>query len=108
MYQIIKKGTEYDLFTEGIINSLFATVQKEIIEMLKSIEKPKPAILGAFALKNVPLKNGENTNVWIEFNAKILPNRIVDAGIHQCIIYDEIPDIILDKYNDMKTMVFNN
>lgn len=108
MYQIVKKGTEYELFSEDVVNALFATITQEITTMLTETKKPKPAILGAFALQEVPIKTGGKTNVWIEYNAKILPFGLVDAGIHQCIIYDDIPDVVLDKYNDMKTIVFSN
>ena len=107
MYQIVKKGTEYELFSEEVINAFYATITKEITTMLKAIENPKPAILGAFALHDVPLKNGCKTNVWIGYNAKLLPLGLIDAGVHECIIYDKIPDIVLDKYNDIKTFVFN-
>jgi hypothetical protein len=107
MYQIVKKGTEYELFSEGVINALYATIQKEITAMLKATENPKPAILGAFALHDVPMKKGGKTNVWIEYNAKLLQFGLIDAGVHNCIIYDEIPDIVLDKYNDIKTLIFN-
>ena len=95
------------MFSENVINAIFTTITKEITKMLKATENPKPAILGAFALHDVPMKKGGKTNVWIEYNAKLLPLGLVDAGVHQCIIYDEIPDIVLDKYNDIKTLLFD-
>lgn len=107
MYQIVKKGTENDLFSEGVINAFYETITKDITSLLKATEKPKPAILGALAFEDVPMKNGGKTNVWIDYNAKLLPFGLIDAGIHECIIYDEIPDIILDKYNNMKSIVFS-
>lgn len=106
MYKIVKKGTEYELFSEGVINAFHTTIAKEITTMLKATKNPNPAILGAFALQNVPMKKGGKTNVWIEYNAKLLPMGLIDAGVHECIIYDEIPDIVLDKYNEIKTFVY--
>jgi len=108
MYQIIKKGTEFDVFDECVIDAFYNTITKEISTALKTYENPKPAILGSFSLHDIPLKKGGKTNVWIAFNAKLLPFGMVDAGIHECIIYDEIPDIVLDKYNDMKAFVHAN
>jgi hypothetical protein len=105
MYQIVKKGTEYELFSENVINSIYSTIEKEITTMLKATKNPKPAILGAFALQDVPMKKGGKTNVWIEYNAKILPLGLVDAGIHECIIYDKIPDIVLEKINKIKDII---
>ena len=106
MYHIIQKGTEYEIFSESTINSMYATISKELTSFLKQNKNPKPVLLGAFALHNVPLKDGNIKNVWIEYNANILPLGLIDAGIHQCIIYDEIPDVILDKYNDIKKIIF--
>jgi hypothetical protein len=107
MYQIVKKGMEYDLFSDQVMYVFYNKISDEISTMLKTTKEPKPAILGAFALHDVPLKTGGKTNVWIEYNAKILPFGI-DAGVHQCIIFDEIPDIILDKYNELKTLLFKD
>jgi hypothetical protein len=106
MYERVKKGTEYELFSRDVIGGIKSTIVTEITNFLKSKKKPKKAILGAFALKNVPLLNGGKTNVWIEYNAQILPIGI-DAGIHECIIYDEIPDIVLDRYNCVKKFIYN-
>ncbi len=107
MYQVVKKGTEYELFSNDVINAFYTTIQKEIAIFLKATPNPKPAILGALVLHDVPMKPGGKINVWIEYNAKLLPLGLIDAGVHQCIIYDEIPDIVLDKYNNIKTHIFN-
>lgn len=106
MYKIVKKGEEYDLFSEDVINRIYATISKEIVTMLRTIENPKPALLGAFVLADVSLKQVGKKNVWIEYNATLLPYGLVDAGIHEIIIYDDIPDIVLDKYNNIKTIIF--
>jgi hypothetical protein len=108
MYEIIKKGSEYELFSEVVINELYNKIAKEITTMLKETKKPKAEILGALALHDVPILKGGKTNLWIEYNAKILPLGLIDAGIHECIIYDEIPDFVLDKYNKIKTLIYNN
>ena len=106
MYQIIKKGNEYQLFNIDVINSIYETIGKEAIDLLKTIKDPKKYILGCFAIGNVPLLDGSITNLWIEYNAEILPIGI-DVGIHNAIIFDEIPDIVLDKYNNVKMHLFN-
>jgi hypothetical protein len=106
MYEIVKKGTEYELFTKVVINGIQQTITNEIAKMLEQTKNPKPVVLGSFALKDVPMKNGSKSNVWIEYNANLLPNGLVDAGVHECIIFDEIPDIVLDKFNDIKTFIY--
>jgi hypothetical protein len=106
MYKIIEKGTEYDIFTEDVISSLYEAITREIKKELKKSKSSNEWLIGSLALHDIPLMDGDNVNVWIGYNAKILPFGIVDAGIHECIIYDGIPDIILDKYNDIKGKVF--
>ncbi len=44
MYKIVKKGTEDELFSEGVINAFNTTIIKEITTMPKATENPKPAI----------------------------------------------------------------
>jgi hypothetical protein len=58
----------------------------------------------ALALVNIPTKNGDKTNAWVEFTATELSNGVIDAGINNIIIYDddEIPDELLDRYNLLK------
>jgi hypothetical protein len=106
MYKIIEQGTEEDFFSEEVISEFYRKISIEIQEDVEKKKTFNPFFYGAFALHDVPLLNGEYLNVWIEFNAKLvtLPGTksgILDAGINTCIIYDEIPDILLDKYNDI-------
>lgn len=104
-YKIIKKGTEYDYFNGDVIHAIFVKIANEITQFMKSnIYKSDEAILGALALHDIKMLNGKLTNLWIEYNAYILPGGAIDAGIHSCIIYDEIPDFILDKYNHIKEL----
>jgi hypothetical protein len=108
MYQIVKKGTEYEFFSEDVINHIYTKIQNEISKYLSLNENPEDGILGAFALHDVPMKNGIKRNVWIEFNAIKLGFGFFNVDVHNCIIYDEIPDIVLDKYNQIKAVVYNS
>ena len=108
-YKIIKKGTEYDYFSGDVINAIFVKIANEITANIKlNTLKSDEGILGALALHDIKMINGELTNVWIEYNANVLKGGVIDAGIHQCIIYDEIPDFILDKYNEIKALSLKN
>lgn len=99
MVQRIQKGEEYNYFSIDIIHSFYATAASEI-KTLKEVDKPD--IIGGFAVHDVPLKDGTRTNVWIEYNAKLLPIG-VDVGIHECILFDsDVPDDILDRMNELK------
>ena len=56
---------------------------------------------------NVPLLDERILNVYVEWNAKIIPPLGFDVGVHKCIIYDEIPDDLLDSYNRLKKIYIN-
>lgn len=105
MYLEIKKGMEFELFEEATINSIYVTIQKESEKNIKDLtakkEEINPVMIGGFLLENVPLKKGGTANMWVEYNCYILPG-IIDTGIHRALLFDEIPDEVLDRYNDMK------
>lgn len=108
MYQIVKKGTEHKFFSEDVINHIYTKIQNEITKYLSSTQSPEDGILGAFALHDVPMKNGIKKNVWIEFNAIKLGFGFFNGDIHNCIIYDEIPDIVLDRCNEIKAVLYDS
>ena len=104
MYRTLKKGEESLLFSRFMINYFFESISKEIINYLSNNEITDPIILGAMVFQNVPLLTGSTINVWVEYNGKILDIGI-DTGIGNCIIYDEIPDELLDRYNLIKSII---
>ena len=102
MYQILETGDEYEIFSIVIVEELYDKITKEIIEAMKENESIKQPMAGAIGFNDVPTKERGKINVWISYIAEKLPMGIFDVTIHECIIYDEIPDIILDKYNEFK------
>ena len=101
----ITKGEECKYFSRRIIDMLYGKVAENVSDYISNNTDLKPSAVGAFALHDVPLLDASVANVWIEFNANILPGGLVDAGIHRCIIYDKIPDEVLDRYNDIKRLI---
>lgn len=108
MYEVVKKGTEYDYFTQEIINEFYKAIATQINSFLKEDHKRKPVITGCLILEKVPVINMGKKSVFIEFNAKMLPVGFVDAGVHNIIFFDEIPDIVLDRYNLLKGIKLEN
>ena len=108
MYEVVEKGTEYDYFTKEIINEFYKAIATQINSFLKQDKNPKPVIAGSFILQNVPVIDMGEKSVYIEFNAKMLPVGFVDAGVHNIIFFDEIPDIVLDRYNLLKGIKLEN
>lgn len=102
-HKILEKGSEYDYFSTDVVMSFFAKIVNEITPfILINTFVDDEAMLGAIIVHGAKMTNGKSTNVYIEFNAQILPSYAINVGIHECIIYDGMPDFILDKYNDLK------
>lgn len=102
MYQILEEGDEYEVFSVVIVEELYSKITNEIIEAMAKSKPIKHPVCGAIGFNDVPTKEIGKINVWISYIAERLPKGIFDVTIHECIIYDEIPDIILDKYNEFK------
>ena len=102
MYQILKTGDEYEIFSIVIVEELYDKITKEIMGAMKENESIKQPMAGAIGFNDVPTKDRGKINMWISYIAEKLPFEFFDVTIHECIIYDEIPDIILDKYNEFK------
>jgi|AntAceMinimDraft_17_1070374.scaffolds.fasta_scaffold405336_1 hypothetical protein len=111
MYKEIELGMHFELFSDETIDSMFLKIQNDVIDLIKKSQDNKqelePMIFGAFGIGDVPLKKGGKTGVWMEYNCQILPFGVIDAKIGRIIIYDKIPDEVLDRYNDIKKMIFN-
>ena len=102
MYQILETGDEYEIFSVVIVEELYDKITKEIMGAIKENKNIKQPMAGAIGFNDVPTKEIGKINVWISYIAEKLPVGFIDVTIHECIIYDEIPDIILDKYNEFK------
>ena len=102
MYQILETGDEYEIFSIVIVEQLYDKITNEIMGAMKENKSIKDPIFGAIGFNDVPTKDRGKMNIWISYIAEKLPVGFFDVTIHECIIYDEIPDIILDKYNEFK------
>lgn len=99
MHIIITKGMEFGYFSRETLDRFQRVIGKEIEKVLNQQKKPEPIVFGGFVLKDIDLIDGRKMNVWIEYNGKILSSGLIDTEVHNCIIYDEIPDIVLDRLN---------
>jgi hypothetical protein len=106
MYHILKKGEEGDMFTEETAKKIALSIAKETAIKLKEMGTFKSNLKGCLSLHGVSLKGGGTTNLWVEYSLKIIELESgyrVDTGVHDIILYDdEVPDVILDRYNKFK------
>lgn len=112
MYKILSGSDEMsEVFEESTIIQFINAVSKEIYGFLEKEKNPKPNFYGTMALGKVPLIDGKEINVWLEYDARLIKmgnSFALDAGFKKVIIFDEIPDIVLDRYNFAKKITFEN
>ena len=101
--------THHYYFNSILEDAFFEAIKKEISsimrEKIKKLEDIEKCYYGAIAFKNVKLNNDDVLNVYLEFSGKTInQSGFVDTSIIDVIIFKELPDFILDKYNDIKTL----
>lgn len=107
MYKNLSPGEEKVLFDPKIEYYFFQYIQEDILKYLKKVKNVKKVIVGAMALHDVPLLDGQKTKIWLEYNGRLLPIGI-DCGITKLIIFDEIPDEVLDRYNLIRAKIYQS
>ena len=91
-YIEVFKGEENDIFNEDTIQDFVG------ICLEKNYNKKNG--FGFMAFSNVQLKNKELKNVYIEYYLEKM-DLMFEVDISRCIIYDDIPDIVLDRINEL-------
>jgi len=104
MYRDLKKGEEDEVFSQSVFSTFIGVVGKEIDKLIEN-GALGPCIAGGFALYNISMIDGNKTNVWVEYVGKVIPPGVIDCSISRIIIYDDMPDIVLDRYNEFKAAI---
>ena len=98
--EIEKEATNY--FSENVVNLLFNTIEDNLKEHFKNGNIPKENVFGSFIMNDIELKSGDSTNVYIEYVGTLIHPVGVDTQIVKIIIFDKIPNVVLDRYNNNK------
>ena len=98
--EIEKEATNY--FSENVVDLLFNTIQDNLKEHFKNGNIPKENVFGSFIVNDIELKSGDLTNVYVEYIGTLIQPLGVDTKIVKIIIFDEVPNIVLDRYNNYK------
>ena len=105
MYKEVVQGTEYDLFSDSVIAQIMIAIRNSVKDSIESKKSEGPAIIGCLAWNDIPMKDGRRTGLYLEYDAKIVSEGVVNAGVNYMILFDEIPDIVLDHLNKMKKIL---
>jgi len=104
MHIVIEKNEYPEVFGEDILDWIYKAVQDQI-EIDKSNFKPSSTkIIGGMAYDDVIDAPDGLRNIWVDYDYKILTETIIQANISRLIVYDEIPDIVLDRINELNKM----
>ncbi len=102
MYKRIDPKEKDDFFTKKYVDLFFHKIFEHAIETFgKNPKISEEKILGSFILNGIHLKNKNKLNVYVEYTFHMIPNGSIDIKIIDLVIFDEIPDFILDRANDI-------
>lgn len=106
----IKKGDEFNYFSDETLDFIHDAIRAEIQKGVDFAKIKSPCLLGGFLLKDVPLKDTRLVSVWVSYSGTIdFKSGIVDVGVHRCIVFEgDIPDEVLDEYNESKKLIDND
>jgi hypothetical protein len=104
MHVVIDRKNPLEYFDEDFYDFIHNSIEKQVLAEnpnLKSI-KVGSNKSGGMIYEGL-LVNDENLkNIWIEYDANVLKAGIILVQVVDLIIYDEIPDIVLDRINELK------
>jgi hypothetical protein len=106
MYNIINKFEIRETFSEDFLDNLSEKIIDKIMED-ENILKKEDALVGGTAFHDVKFENTSMTNVWVDYMVTIKhKNNKGDLNVtfERIIIYDEIPDQVLDAINQHKNI----
>lgn len=103
MFIKVNIGEELQYFSQDTFQKIRGTIG---LQVLDHIEKNPPnkdeGIVGGFVMTDIPLLDGSKQKVWVEWN--LILDEKLDCTIHELIIFDEVDDKILDRYNNLKKL----
>lgn len=109
MYIIVPPGKELEYMHQETLMHIAGKIKSEIKK------HPGPKVVGGLMLEGTTLRDGRVMSVWIEFLAEfkpVKPNLTSYPGLTQvqfdivaCIIFDECPDIVLDRISHLKEVL---
>jgi hypothetical protein len=105
MYRIIEGDNLNDFFSTDEIDMFFAQIRNQLNENIQHDEDQNKMMFGCFCLKDFNLTDGDIKNVYLEYSGKPKfgdDHVYIDVSIAECIIFEGMPDIILDKWNEQK------
>ena len=107
MHVVIDKSNPLEYFDREFYDWIHRAVEKQILNEEKELVgtlKVGSFKKGGMIYEDL-LDNDEGLkHIWIDYESNVLSDHIIHTQINDLIIYDEIPNIILDRINEFKSL----
>jgi hypothetical protein len=107
MYKELTSEEVYQLFDIEVIVGLLTAIKKEITQSRLKNPDQKGTLYGTVCYTKIPFKSGEKTNTWVEFCSFpfLFDKEDFEVEVDKFFIFDEMPDIFLDRLNEIKAEI---
>jgi hypothetical protein len=106
MHVVIDRKNPLEYFDEDFYDFIHKAIEKQVFVENPDFKSFKVGSnkSGGMIYEDL-LVNDENLkNIWIEYDANVVKKGIILSQVVDLIIYDEIPDIVLDRINKLKKL----
>jgi len=106
MYNIINKFEIVDSFSKSFLDNLSGKIMDKVSESPEVLSR-EDVLVGGTAFHDIAFENTSMSNVWVDYIVKISHKDgegDMKVTFERIIIYDEIPDQVLDAINQHKNI----
>lgn len=104
MYKELNEEDQIKIIGEESLSNIAFIINDTVKDEINTPDAIGKIVFGSMALPDITLTDGTIADVFIKYVIKILDKEMFDVEIHECIIFDEMCDKILDKYNEVKKL----
>lgn len=102
MHIVIEKKDIQEFFGEKVLDWIDQVVEDQIEIQKDKFSNTSSKRTGGMIYEDVLKSPDGLKNIWIEYEYTFLSDDVVLPHITRIIVYDEIPDIVLDRINELK------
>lgn len=102
MYKELHPGEEYEILKWDTCLMIMNQINKDVLERYELDKVKCKDTLGCLAWHDIKLNDGTIAELYIEYIAEFIDDKIFFAYINYAAIFDGMPDIILDRISEVK------
>lgn len=104
MHVVIDRKNPLEYFDDDFYDFIYKAIEKQVLVENPDIKSIKVGSnkKGGMVYEDLLVNDKGLKHIWIEYECDVLDRHILLANIIDLIIYDEIPNIVLDRINKLK------